>query len=85
MRHKKNCAKDLPDVVHDGRHGGKNKMLIRLERSHHQSADRKDERADQIQTHQFSEQCALLLPKARRDAEFRIHDRLGKDGDQNGK
>ncbi len=83
-RHKKDRADDLTDVVHAGRERGQNKMLVGLQRRHHQTADRKDDRADQVEAHEFCEKFALFFAEAGRNAEVGIHDLLRKDGNDDG-
>jgi len=57
-------------------------MLVGLQACHHQAADRKYDRADQIELHQFSDQHSLFRCETGDDDG--IHDLLRKDGDQDG-
>ena len=57
-------------------------MLVGLQGRHHQTADGKNDRADQIQAHQFRQQLTLLRAEARRNAEVGIHDLLRKNGNE---
>ena len=84
-RHEKDRAEDLADVVHDGRQRGQDEMLVGLQAGHHQSADREDDRANQVEAHQFGQQGALVRAEARCDADFGVHDGLGENGDEDGK
>ena len=83
-RHKEEGAGDLPHVVHAGGNGRQQKMLVGLQAGHHQAANRKQDRTDQVQPHQVGYQLALFRTKTRRDPDLRVDDRLGKNSHQDG-
>ncbi len=45
-------AENLAEIVHGGRHGRSEKMLVGLQAGHHQAAERKDQDGDQVEPHQ---------------------------------
>src|SRR5215216_398360 len=63
---------DLTNVIHGWRQSGEQEVLVGLQACHHQTTDRKDYRADEIQPHQLSKQLTLFCTKARRDPKFGI-------------
>src|SRR6185503_5522763 len=80
-RHKEERAENLTDVIQGGRERRKNKMLVGLQACHHQTANRKYDRADKIQTHEFCKKLALFCTKTRCDTELCIDDLFRKNGD----
>jgi len=67
----------LTDVVHGGRERGQEEMLVGLQARHHQPADREDDRADEVQAHEFSDEQALFCREAGNNDG--IHDLLRED------
>src|SRR6266540_4797257 len=83
-RHEEYRAEDLPKIIHSRCKCGQEKMLVGLQACHDEPTDRKDDRANQVQAHQFCKQLALLWAKAGCDADLSIHNLLRKNGDNNG-
>src|SRR6266496_2884561 len=78
-RHKEDRAENLTNVIHDGCKRGKKKMLIGLQACHHEAADGKDNRTNEVQAHEFCEKLTLFRAKTRCDAKLSVHDWPSKD------
>ena len=59
-------ADDLSQVVHGGRHGRGEKVLVGLQPRHHQPADREDQDGEQVQAHQAGGESPTRLHRRSR-------------------